>query len=195
MDKYIFDDAVFRAFLIIILLICTVALVRSIIEMRKLSKKACEEEMDNALYTHTVTYHLNADGNMMEGGNTSYPISNLRTNATGTRYRWIERKKDGSLVTQTAGIRNKPEREVTLKDDLPATDKEARIEHIVEYQVKGADLEAGKELCVLNSYYDPFDLFPVRGNMEESNAQFLKSRIIIHIPAGSAETMLPIVNE
>lgn len=192
MDKYIFDDAVFRTFLIIILLICTVALVFSIIEMRK---KAREEEMDNALYTHTVTYYLNADSNMMEGGNTSYPISNLRTNATGTRYRWIERKKDGSLVTQTAGIRNKPEREVTLKDDLPATDKEARIEHIVEYQVKGADLEAGKELCVLNSYYDPFDLFPVRGNMEESNAQFLKSRIIIHIPAGSAETMLPIVNE
>lgn len=191
----IFDDAVFRAFIIIILLVCVVGLVLSIIEMRKVTKEACEEEADNALYTHTVTYHLNADGNIMEGGNTSYPISNLRTNATGTRYRWLERKKDGSLVTQTARIRNKPECEVTLKDDLPATDKEARIEHIVEYQVKGADLEAGKELCVLDSYYDPFDLFPVRGNMEESNARFLKSRIIIHIPTGSAETMLPIVNE
>lgn len=191
----IFDDAVFRAFIIIILLVCVVGLVLSIIEMCKVTKEACEEEADNALYTHTVTYHLNADGNIMEGGNTSYPISNLRTNATGTRYRWIGRKKDGTLVTQTARIRNKPEYEVTLKDDLPATDKEARIEHIVEYQVKGADLEAGKELCVLDSYYDPFDLFPVRGNMEESNARFLKSRIIIHIPTGSAETMLPIVNE
>lgn len=191
----IFDDAVFRAFIIIILLVCVVGLVLSIIEMRKVTKEACEEEADNALYTHTVTYHLNADGNIMEGGNTSYPISNLRTNATGTRYRWIGRKKDGTLVTQTARIRNKPEYEVTLKDDLPATDKEARIEHIVEYQVKGADPEAGKELCVLDSYYDPFDLFPVRGNMEESNARFLKSRIIIHIPTGSAETMLPIVNE
>lgn len=191
----IFDDAVFRAFIIIILLVCVVGLVLSIIEMRKVTKEACGEEADNALYTHTVTYHLNADGNIMEGGNTSYPISNLRTNATGTRYRWIGRKKDGTLVTQTARIRNKPEYEVTLKDDLPVTDKEARIEHIVEYQVKGADLEAGKELCVLDSYYDPFDLFPVRGNMEESNARFLKSRIIIHIPTGSAETMLPIVNE
>lgn len=191
----IFDDAVFRAFIIIILLVCVVGLVLSIIEMRKVTKEACEEEADNALYTHTVTYHLNADGNIMEGGNTSYPISNLRTNATGTRYRWIGRKKDGTLVTQTARIRNKPEYEVTLKDDLPATGKEARIEHIVEYQVKGADLEAGKELCVLDSYYDPFDLFPVRGNMEESNARFLKSRIIIHIPTGSAEVMLPIVNE
>lgn len=192
MDKDIFDNAAFNMLFITALLLLIVWAVWFIIEMRK---EARVEEADNALYTHTVTYYLNADGNIMEGGNTSYPISNLRTNATGTRYRWIGRKKDGTLVTQTARIRNKPEYEVTLKDDLPATDKEARIEHIVEYQVKGADLEAGKELCVLNSYYDPFDLFPVRGNMEESNAQFFKSRIIIHIPAGSAETMLPIVNE
>lgn len=192
MDKNIFDNAALNMLFITALLLLIVWSVWFIIEMRK---EARVEEADNALYTHTVTYYLNADGNIMEGGNTSYPISNLRTNATGARYRWIGRKKDGTLVTQTARIRNKPEYEVTLKDDLPATDKEARIEHIVEYQVKGADLEAGKELCVLDSYYDPFDLFPVRGNMEESNARFLKSRIIIHIPTGSAETMLPIVNE
>jgi hypothetical protein len=191
----IFDDAVFRAFLIIIWLVCAVGIVCIIIEMCEMRKKAREEEVANALYTHTVTYYLNADGDITEGDNTSYPISNLRTNATGTRYRWIERKQDGSLVTQTARIRNKPEYEVTLKDDLPATGKEARVERIVEYRVKGADLEAGKDLCVLDSYYDPFNLFPVRGNMEESNTRFLKSRIIIHIPAGSAETMLPIVNE
>ena len=192
MDKDIFDNAAFNMLLTTALLLFIVWSVWLIIEMRK---EARVEEADNALCTHTVTYYLNADGNIMEGGNTSYPISNLRTNATGARYRWIGRKKDGTLVTQTARIRNKPEYEVTLKDDLPTTDKEARIEHIVEYQVKGADLEAGKELCVLDSYYDPFDLFPVRGNMEESNARFLKSRIIIHIPTGSAETMLPIVNE
>lgn len=192
MDKDIFDNAAFNMLLTTALLLFIVWSVWFIIEMRK---EARVEEVDNALYTHTVTYYLNADGNMMEGGNTSYPISNLRTNGTGTRYRWIERTKDGSLVTQTARIRNKSEHEVTLKDDLPATDTEARIEHIVAYRVKGADLKAGKELCVLDSYYDPFDLFPVRGNMEESNTRFLKSRIIIHIPTGSAETMLPIVNE
>lgn len=192
MSKNIFDNAALNMLFITALLLFIVWSVCFIIEMRK---EARVEEADNALYTHTVTYYLNADGNIMEGGNTSYPISNLRTNATGTRYRWLERKKDGSLVTQTARIRNKPEYEITPKDDLPATDTEACVERIVEYQVKGADLATGKELCVLDSYYDPFDLFPVRGNMEESNARFLKSRIIIHIPTGSAETMLPIVNE
>lgn len=113
---------------------------------------------------------------------------------SGDTYRWVERRSDGALVTQVVkkGSANKSSG-VIVKDDLPDTDTEARVERITEYKVKGADIAAGKEVCA--EKYDMeylFNKLPECGK-GMTRARFVKTRIVIHVPAGSADKMLPVV--
>ena len=88
--------------------------------------------------------------------------------------------------------------EVTLKDDLPATSTEARVERIVEYKVKGAEVAAGKEVCAVNDVYGYnkfFHALPECGEGNKTRAEFSKSRTIIHIPAGSMDKMVVMTSE
>jgi hypothetical protein len=152
-------------------------------------------EAEDAAYNQTVTYHLDADGRKLEGDTLTYPVSNLGTNISGDTYRWVERHSDGALVTQVVkkGSANKPSSGVIVKDDLPAADTEARVERITEYKVKGADIAAGKKLCAYKS-----DLENLFNGLPEcadgmTRARFVKTQVIIHVPAGSADKMLPVV--
>ena len=76
---------------------------------------------------------------------------------------------------------------------MPATDTEARVERITEYKVKGADIAAGKDACAQK--YDLENLFNGLPECDEgmTHARFVKTRVIIHVPAGSADRMLPVV--
>lgn len=153
-----------------------------------------QNKAEEAAYNQTVTYHLDADGRKLEGDVLTYPVSNLGTNISGDTYRWVERHSDGTLVTQVVkkGSTDKSSG-VIVKDDLPATDTEARVERITEYKVKGADIAAGKDACAQK--YDPENLFNGLPECDEgmTHARFVKTRVIIHVPAGSADRMLPVV--
>lgn len=101
----------------------------------------------------------------------------------------MERHSDGALVTQVVkkGSANKPSSGVIVKDDLPAADTEARVERITEYKVKGADIAAGKKLCAYKSDLENlFNDLPECGD-GMTRARFVKTQVIIHVPAGSAD--------
>lgn len=153
-----------------------------------------EKKAANATFDQTVTYHLDANGHKLEGETVTYPINSLRSNTNGDTYTWVERKEDGALATRSVQKVNDDRYEVTLKDDLPATDTEARVERIVEYQVKSDAIAVGKEACVYRYTPDSFGLYP-RCDDRTETVKFTKARTIIHIPAGTVDKMVPVVSE
>ena len=163
--------------------------------MTILGDEAKEKKLvETAKFDQTITYHLDANEHKLEGETITYPINSLRSNASGDTYTWLERKEDGALVTRTVQKVNDDRYEVTLKDDLPATDTEAHVERIVEYQVKSADAAAGKDMCISKYDTEDFGLYP-RCDSDAANAKFTKARTIIHIPAGSVDKMVPVSSQ
>lgn len=154
-----------------------------------------EQKIENARYDQTVTFHLDANENKVDTENYSYPVNSLRTNNTGNTYTWVERKEDGNLTTRTVQKVPDERYEIIVKDDLPATDTEPRVERTVEYKVKSEDVNAGKEPCALS--YDNKEIANHLPSCDKNktHAQFTKSRTIIHIPAGSIDKMVPATNE
>ena len=148
-----------------------------------------------AKYDQTVTYHIDSTSRKINDGNVTTPISNLRTNNDGDTYSWLERYPDGTLQPRTVQRVDNERYEVIIKDDLPATDTEARVERTVEYKVKSEDVNAGKEICdTTYSSSDPFINTLPKCEDGMTSARFQKARTIIHIPAGSAEKMVPVTN-
>ena len=158
------------------------------------AEKAAGQEAERAAYNQTVTYYLDANGRKLEGDTRTYPISSLRSNTSGDTYTWVERREGGTLATRSVQKVNDDRYEVTLKDDLPATDTEARVERVVEYQVKGADVAAGKDICISTYASEDFGLYS-RCDSKSANVKFAKARTIIHIPAGTVDKMVPGVSE
>lgn len=153
------------------------------------------DEAAEAKYDQTVTYHIDSTSRKINDGNVTTPISNLRSNNDGDTYSWLERQPDGTLQPRTVKRANDGRYEVTIKDDLPATDTEARVERTVEYKVKSEDVNAGKEICdTTYSSSDPFINTLPKCEDGMTSARFQKARTIIHIPAGSAEKMVPVTN-
>ena len=158
------------------------------------AEKAAGQEAEKAAYNQTITYHLDANEHKLEGETATYPINSLRTNNTGDTYTWVERKDDGTLATRSVQKVNDDRYEVTLKDDLRATDTEARVERIIEYQVKSDAIAAGKEACIYRYAPEDFGLYP-RCDDGSKTVKFVKAHTIIHIPAGSVDKMVPVSSE
>lgn len=154
-----------------------------------------EQKIENARYDQTVTFHLDANENKVDTESYSYPVNSLRANNTGDAYTWVERKEDGNLTTRTVQKVPDERYEIIVKDDLPATDTEPRVERTVEYKVKSEDTKAGKEPCALS--YDNKEIANHLPSCDKNktHAQFTKARTIIHIPAGSIDKMVPVTNE
>lgn len=153
------------------------------------------DQAAEAKYDQTVTYHIDSTSHKVDDGNATSPISNLRTNSDGDTYSWLERQPDGTLQPRTVKRVNDGRYEVIIKDDLPATDTEARVERTVEYKVKSEDVNAGKEICdTTYSSSDPFINTLPKCEDGMTSARFQKAYTIIHIPAGSAEKMVPVTN-
>ena len=186
------EEAYIKAGLGAIILLLMFALIPA---MTILGNEAKEKKLaETAKFDQTITYHLDANEHKLEGETITYPINSLRSNASGDTYTWLERKEDGALVTRTVQKVNDDRYEATLKDDLPATDTEARVERIVEYQVKSADVAAGKDMCISRYETEDFGLYP-RCDSDAANAKFAKARTVIHIPAGSVDKMVPVSSQ
>ena len=159
------------------------------------AQKEAEQNAEEAKYDQTVTYHIDSTSRKVDDGNATTPISNLRTNSDGDTYSWLERQTDGALQPRTVKRVNDGRYEVIIKDDLPATGTEARVERTVEYKVKSEDVNAGKEICdTTYSSSDPFINTLPKCEDGMTSARFQKAYTIIHIPAGSAEKMVPVTN-
>lgn len=154
-----------------------------------------EQKVENARYDQTVTFHLDANENKVDTENYSYPVNSLRTNNIGNTYTWVERKEDGNLATRTVQKVPDERYEIIVKDDLPATDTEPRVERTVEYKVKSEDTKAGKEPCALSYNNKEIANHLPSCDKNKTLAQFTKARTIIHIPVGSIDKMVPATNE
>ena len=151
---------------------------------------------EDAKFTQPVTHYVDADNRKMEGETHAYPISNLRINPEGTTYRWVEKRSDGTLATRKVykGSLNEPV-EVTVKDDLPATDMEARVERRYEYALNPEEIAAGHKECISPISYEKADVALYGSCARNVTVKFVRAETIIHIPAGSAEKAVPVVAE
>ena len=152
---------------------------------------------ENDAYNQTTTIHLDPNNQKLESETHTYPITSLRTNRQGTSYSWIEHTKDGTLTTRTVQKTTDERYEVTIKDDLPATDTEPRVERTVEYQIKGEEVATGKEPCIEKNSKGDIGTLPTcnPNNPNQTEARFIKTRTIIHIPAGSADKTITVTSE
>lgn len=152
---------------------------------------------ENDAYNQTTTIHIDPNNQKLEGETHTYPITSLRTNRQGTSYSWIEHTKDGTLTTRTVQKTPDERYEVTIKDDLPATDTEPRVERTVEYQIKGEEVATGKEPCIEKNSKGDIGTLPTcnPNNPNQTEARFIKTRTVIHIPAGSADKTITVTSE
>ena len=151
---------------------------------------------EDAKFTQPVTHYVDADNRKMEGETHTYPISNLRVNPEGTTYRWVEKRSDGTLATRKVykGSLDEP-MEVVVKDDLPATDMETRVERKYEYALNPEEIAAGHKECISPIRYEKADVTLYDSCGRSVTVKFVKAETIIHVPAGSAEKAVPVVTE
>ena len=157
-------------------------------------KLQAEQAAEDAKYSQAVTYYVGANNQKLEGDTHTYPVTSVRTNRQGTSYSWAERTEDGTFDTRTVEKVPDERYEVAIKDDLPATDTEPRVERSVEYRVKGDDASAGKEVCVEKFSRGDLGILPVC-DKDKAAARFVKTRTLIHIPAGSMDKIVTVTGE
>lgn len=186
-DKAYNETAKDALFVFVFAVMATITV--NIINIEHAAAEAKEKE-----YDQSVVYHLDADNRKLEGDATTYPITNLRVSDQGNTYSWVERKSDGTLVVQNIKKVSDERFEIVIKDDLPATDTQARVERTAEYKVKGSDIAAGRKACAekYETGHRIFHILPECNNLGQTVAKFTKARTVIHIPAGSTERLLPV---
>lgn len=157
-------------------------------------QKEAEQNAEEAKYDKTITYYMDGSNHLLEGDTRTYPVSSLRSNRAGTSYSWVERTNDGTITTRTADKPRDAKYELTIKEDLPATDMEPRVERSLEYKVKSKDANAGKEVCVEKRFDGLFSPLP-ECDKDKTEGKLIKSRTIIHIPSGSFDKMVAVTGE
>ena len=161
-------------------------------------KLKAEQVAEDAQYNHSITYYMGANNQKLEGDTHTYPVTSVRTNREGTSYSWVERSEDGTLdgTLDTRTVEKVPDEryEVTIKDDLPASDTEPRVERSVEYRVKSGDASAGKEVCVEKSSRGDLGILPIC-DKDAAAARFVKTRTVIHIPADSMDKTVAVTSD
>ncbi len=157
-------------------------------------QKEAEQNAEEAKYDKTVTYYMDSNNHLLEGDAHTYPVSSLRSNRAGTSYSWVERTNDGTITSRTVDKPRDAKYELTIKEDLPATDTEPRVERTLEYKVKSEDTNAGKEVCVEKRFDGLFSPLP-ECDKGKTEGKLIKSRTIIHIPAGSFNKMVTVTSE
>lgn len=158
------------------------------------AQKDAEQNAEEAKYDKTITYYMDGSNHLLEGDTHTYPVSSLRSNRAGTSYSWVERTNDGTITTRTVGKPRDAKYELTIKEDLPATDTEPRVERTLEYKVKSEDTNAGKEVCVEKRFDGLFSPLP-ECDKDKTEGKLIKSRTIIHIPAGSFDKIVTVTSE
>lgn len=143
-----------------------------------------------ATFDKTITIQSDYDGRRLDDNTPGIPVTNITINQKphqGATYMWVEHQPNGELTTRTTNTRP-----VTIIEDLPETDTEARVTYTQNYLVDSAALAEGKPLCSAHG-----TLSPPKGQFCEDGKVTAKPEkgygeitATIHVPKGKAEQLI-----
>lgn len=141
-------------------------------------------------FDKTITVHSDYDGRRLDDNTPGIPVTNITINQKphqGATYMWVEHQLSGELTTRTTNTRP-----VTIIEDLPETDTEARVTYTQTYLVDSAALAEGKPLCSAHG-----TLSPPKGQFCEGGKVTAKPEkgygeitATIHVPKGKAAQLI-----
>ena len=141
-------------------------------------------------FDKTITIQSDYDGRRLDDNTPGTPVTNITVTQKahqGATYMWVEHQPTGELTTRTSYTRP-----VTIIEDLPETDTEARVTYTQQYLVDSAALAEGKPLCSAHG-----TLSPPKGKTCEGGKVTAKPEkgygeitATIHVPKGKAEQLI-----
>lgn len=141
-------------------------------------------------FDKTITVHSDYDGRRLDDNTPGTPVTNItitQKSSHAVTYLWVEHQSNGELTTRTNNTRP-----VTIVEDLPETDTEARVTYTQQYLVDSAALAEGKPLCSAHG-----TLSPPKGQTCEGGKVTAKPEkgygeitATIHVPKGKAEQLI-----
>ena len=145
---------------------------------------------ESPTFDKTITVQSDYDGRRLDDNTPGIPVTNITVTQKvhqGATYMWVERQPNGELITRTTNTRP-----VTIIEDLPETDTEARVTYTQQYLVDSAALAEGKPLCSAHG-----TLSPPKGQKCEGGKVTAKPEkgygeitATIHVPKGKAEQLI-----
>lgn len=141
-------------------------------------------------FDKTITVHSDYDGRRLDDNTPGTPVTNItitQKSSHAVTYLWVEHQSNGELTTRTNNTRP-----VTIIEDLPETDTEAKVTYTQQYLVDSAALAEGKPLCSAHG-----TLSPPKGQTCEGGKVTAKPEkgygeitATIHVPKGKAEQLI-----
>lgn len=141
-------------------------------------------------FDKTITVQSDYDGRRLDDNTPGTPVTNITITQKahqGATYMWVEHQPTGELTTRTNNTRP-----VTIVEDLPETDTEARVTYTQQYLVDSVALAEGKPLCSAHG-----TLSPPKGKTCEGGKVTAKPEkgygeitATIHVPKGKAEQLI-----
>lgn len=141
-------------------------------------------------FDKTITIQSDYDGRRLDDNTPGTPVTNITITQKahqGATYMWVEHQPTGELTTRTNNTRP-----VTIVEDLPETDTEAKVTYTQTYLVDSAALAEGKPLCSAHG-----TLSPPKGQFCEGGKVTAKPEkgygeitATIHVPKGKAEQLI-----
>jgi hypothetical protein len=141
-------------------------------------------------FDKTITVQSDYDGRRLDDNTPGIPVTNITISQKahqGATYMWVERQPNGELTTRTTNTRP-----VTIIEDLPETDTEAKVTYTQNYLVDSAALAEGKPLCSAHG-----TLSPPKGQFCEGGKVTAKPEkgygeitATIHVPKGKAAQLI-----
>lgn len=141
-------------------------------------------------FDKTITIQSDYDGRRLDDNTPGIPVTNITITQKahqGATYMWIEHQPTGELTTRTNNTRP-----VTIVEDLPETDTEAKVTYTQQYLVDSAALAEGKPLCSAHGTLSPPQGQTCEGGKVTAKPEKGYSEITatIHVPKGKAEQLI-----
>lgn len=141
-------------------------------------------------FDKTITVHSDYDGRRLDDNTPGIPVTNITITQKvhqGATYMWVERQPNGELITRTTNTRP-----VTIIEDLPETDTEAKVTYTQQYLVDSAALAEGKPLCSAHGTLSPPQGQTCEGGKVTAKPEkgYGEITATIHVPKGKAEQLI-----
>lgn len=141
-------------------------------------------------FDKTITVHSDYDGRRLDDNTPGTPVTNItitQKSSHAVTYMWVEHQSNGELTTRTNNTRP-----VTIVEDLPETDTEARVTYTQQYLVDSAALAEGKPLCSAHGTLSPPKGQECEGGKVTAKPEkgYGEITATIHVPKGKAEQLI-----
>lgn len=145
---------------------------------------------ESPTFDKTITIQSDYDGRRLDDNTPGTPVTNITVTQKvhqGATYMWVERQPNGELITRTTNTR-----QVTIIEDLPETDTEAKVTYTQQYLVDSAALAEGKPLCSAHGTLSPPQGQKCEGGKVTAKPEkgYGEITATIHVPKGKAEQLI-----